>query len=121
MKKVLLVQCKTKLLTTSEDGGEGQRVKSGTFTDALKNCSKFVELLESDGWEVSFLGIYSCKTSESVIPMRCPSGVSPAFFERCAAIGNKGVFDLLGDSFGLALELAKGSKFSFHRSHDDPS
>jgi hypothetical protein len=121
MKKVLLVQCKTKLVTTSDDGGKGQYVNSETFSKALVNCSKFVEVLESNGWEVSFLGLYSCRTSKSVIPMSCPSGVSPAFFERCAAIGNTGMFSLLGDSFGLALELAKGSKFSFHRSHDDPS
>ena len=56
-----------------------------------------------------------------MIPESCPAGVSPAFFERSAAIGNTGLFDLLGDSFGLALELAKGHKFRFHASHGKPS
>ena len=84
-------------------------------------CSEFVEVLESNKWEVSFLGLYSCNTTQSVIPTSCPAGVSPAFFERSAAIGNTGVFSLLGDSFGLALELAKGSKLKFHQSHGKPS
>ena len=121
IKKVLLVQCKTKLVTTSDDGGEGQSVNSKTFSDALVNCSPFVKVLESNEWEVSFLGLYSCNTTRSVIPKSCPAGVSPAFFERSAAIGNTGLFDLLGDSFGLALELAKGHKFRFHASHGKPS
>ena len=116
IKKVLLVQCKTKVVTTSDDGGEGQSVNSKTFSDALVNCSPFVKVLESNEWEVSFLGLYSCNTTRSVIPKSCPAGVSPAFFERSAAIGNTGMFNLLGDSFGLALELAKGHKFRFHAS-----
>ena len=40
--------------------------------------------LKEMNWEVSFLGLYSCNTSQSVIPKYCPSGVSPAFFERSA-------------------------------------
>jgi hypothetical protein len=112
IKKVLLVQCKTMLVTTSDDGGKGQYVSSSTFTDSLVNCSEFVKVLESDHWEVSFLGIYSCNTSQSVIPKSCPAGVSPAFYSRCAAVGNSGLFSLLGDSFGLALELAKGNKLT---------
>ena len=120
IKKVLLVQCKTIVVNTLDDKGKGQSVSSKTFSDALVNCSEFVKVLESNKWEVSFLGLYSCNTSQSVIPKSCPTGVSPAFFERSAAIGNTGVFDLLGDSFGLALELAKGRKFRFHASHGKP-
>ena len=74
-------------------------------------CSDYVNLLEPLGWEVSFLGIYACKTTSKVIPESCPAGVSRNFFERCAAVGHTGLFKLLGDSFGLALELAKGTKF----------
>ena len=62
-KKVLLVQCKTKLVTTTEDAGDGQTVDSKSFSHSLVNCSEFVRSLEGQGWEVSFEGIYSCKVT----------------------------------------------------------
>ena len=113
-KKVLLVQCKTKLVTTSEFGGQGQKVSTQSFVDSLVLNNEFATSLESKGWEVSLLCVYSCKTSNEVIPDVCPANVSTSFYERSAAIGNTGLFTLLGDNFGLALELAKGHKFTKH-------
>ena len=110
-KKVLLVQCKTKLVATTEDAGDGQTVDSKIFSHSLLKCSDFVRSLEGQGWEVSFVGIYSGNVTQKVIPKVCSLGVSPKFFERCAAIGNTGTFNLLGDTFELALELAKGHTF----------
>jgi hypothetical protein len=114
VKKVLLVQCKSKLVTTTERNGPGQIVGARSFYDSLVKSNEFATILEKRGWEVSFLGIYSCKTSTEVIPEVCPNGVSQSFFDRSAAIGNGAIFGLLGDSFGLALELAKGHKFSHY-------
>ena len=113
-KKVLLVQCKTKLVTTTEEKGLGQNIDMSSFCDSLVKSNDFASMMEKRGWEVSFLGIYSFKTSKEVIPEVCPKGVSQSFFDRSAAIGNGAIFGLLGDSFGLAHEMAKGHKFSHY-------
>ena len=44
---MLLVQCKTKRVTTSDDEGEGegQSVSPKTVSDSLVNCSEFVGVL----------------------------------------------------------------------------
>ncbi len=89
-KKVLLVHCKTKLVTTSENGGQGQNISTQSFEDSLVLSNEFATSLK--GWEVSFLCVYSCKTSNKVIPDVCPANVSTSFYERSAAIGNTGLF-----------------------------
>ncbi len=114
-KKILLVQLKTRLVTTAERGGEGAKIHKATLVDCIKNSAKATKKFFGENWDVSLLVVTANETSKigNLEESEFPDEFTKRISRNSRLIDRAGLYNLLGCSFAVCLHLALGETHKF--------